>query len=39
MHSHSRAVLAKAIDTSERQVRKAIDVLRDKKIRRQSEGL
>ena len=33
-HSISRAALAKALGTSERQVRKAIDVLRDKKIRR-----
>ena len=33
-HSISRAALAKALGTSERQVRKAIDVLRDKRIRR-----
>ena len=33
-HSISRAALAKALETSERQVRKAIDVLRDKRIRR-----
>lgn len=33
-HSISRAALAKALGTSERQVRKAIDALRDKKIRR-----
>jgi predicted HTH transcriptional regulator len=33
-HSISRAELAKTLKTSERQVRKAIDVLRDKKIRR-----
>ena len=33
-HSISRAALADRLGTSERQVRKAIDVLRDKKIRR-----
>ena len=33
-HSISKAALAKALGTSERQVRKAIDVLRDKRIRR-----
>lgn len=33
-HSISRAALAKALGISERQVRKAIDILRDKKIRR-----
>lgn len=33
-HSISRAALAKALGTSERQVRKAIDILRDKRIRR-----
>jgi predicted HTH transcriptional regulator len=33
-HAISRAALAKALGTSERQVRKAIDALRDKKIRR-----
>ena len=33
-HSISRAELAKALKTSGRQVRKAIDALRDKKIRR-----
>ena len=33
-HSISRADLAKTLKTSERQVRKAIDALRDKKIRR-----
>ena len=33
-HSISRAALSKALGTSERQVRKAIDVLRDKRIRR-----
>ena len=33
-HSISRAELAKQLGISERQVRKAIDALRDKKIRR-----
>jgi biotin operon repressor len=33
-HSISREALAKALGISERQVRKAIDALRDKKIRR-----
>lgn len=33
-HSISRAAMAKALGISERQVRKAIDVLRDKRIRR-----
>ena len=33
-HSISRAALAKALGISERQVRKAIDALRDKRIRR-----
>jgi predicted HTH transcriptional regulator len=33
-HAISRAALAKALGTRERQVRKAIDALRDKKIRR-----
>ena len=33
-HSISRAALAKALGRSGRQVRKAIDVLRDKRIRR-----
>ena len=33
-HSISKVALAKALGTSERQVRKAIDVLRDKRIRR-----
>ena len=33
-HSISRAALAKALGTSERQVRKAIDILRNKRIRR-----
>lgn len=33
-HAVSRAELAKRLETSERQVRKAIDELRDKKIRR-----
>ena len=33
-HSISRTALAKALGTSERQVRKAIDALRDKRIRR-----
>ena len=33
-HSISRAALAKALGKSERQVRKAINVLRDKRIRR-----
>lgn len=33
-HSISRAALAKQLGTSERQVRKAIDALRDKRIRR-----
>ena len=32
--SISRAELARRLETSERQVRKAIDVLRDKRIRR-----
>jgi len=33
-HAISRAELARRLETSERQVRKAIDELRDKKIRR-----
>lgn len=33
-HSISRAALAAKLATSERQVRKAIDILRDKRIRR-----
>ena len=33
-HSISRADLAKQLNTSERQVRKAIDALRDRRIRR-----
>ena len=33
-HSISRAELAKTLNVSERQVRKAIDALRDKKIKR-----
>ena len=33
-HAISRSALAKMLNTSERQVRKAIDALRDKKIRR-----
>jgi biotin operon repressor len=33
-HAISRAALAKVLGASERQVRKAIDILRDKRIRR-----